>query len=100
MHKSRPGLFFTVSLSLSVMAGASESSPSSASELERLVRPFFESGGRYLQYPGYGKQGHRTIGNLYNTLMHAAGKPQDEFGQLDVNLDASLQRGPLPELLV
>jgi hypothetical protein len=64
---------------------------------DRLTR---QSGGRYLQYPGYGKQGHRTIGNLYNTLMHAAGQPRDEFGQLDVNLDASTQRGPLPELLV
>ncbi len=42
MHKPRPGLFLTVSLSLSVMAGAAESSPSSASELERLVRPFLE----------------------------------------------------------
>ena len=58
------------------------------------------TGGRYLQYPAYGKPGHRTIGNLYNTLMHAAGKPQDEFGRLDVNIDASLQRGPLPELMV
>ncbi len=41
-HKFRPGLFLTVSLSLSVMASASESSPSFASELERLVRPFLE----------------------------------------------------------
>lgn len=56
-------------------------------------------GGRYLQYPGYGKNGHRTIGNLYNTLMHLAGKPQDKFGRLDVNLDAALQHGPLPELI-
>ena len=56
--------------------------------------------GRYLQYPGYGKRGHRTIGSLYSTLMHAAGKPLDEFGRLDVNLDASMQRGPLPELPV
>ena len=56
-------------------------------------------GGRYLQYPSYGKQGHRTIGNLYNTLMLAAGKPQEEFGRLDVNLDLPSQRGPLPELL-
>ncbi len=56
-------------------------------------------GGRYLQYPGYGKQGHRTIGNLYNTLMHLAGKPQDEFGRLDVNLNTATQRGPLSELI-
>lgn len=56
-------------------------------------------GGRYLQYPGYGAEGHRTIANLYNTLMHEAGKPQDQFGRLDVNLTKDLQRGPLPELM-
>ncbi|MDE0860863.1 MAG: DUF1552 domain-containing protein [Akkermansiaceae bacterium] len=55
--------------------------------------------GRYLQYPGYGAEGHRTIANLYNTLMHAVGKPQDQFGRLDVNLAKSLQQGPLPELM-
>ena len=52
-----------------------------------------------MQYLVYGKQGQRTIGNLYNTLMHLAGKPQDEFGRLDVNIDAAVQRRPLPELL-
>jgi hypothetical protein len=56
-------------------------------------------GGRYLQYPGYGSQGQRTIGNLYSTLMHLAGKTQDQFGRLDTNIDTSLQKGPLPELM-
>jgi|TARA_B110000914_G_C15509338_1_gene469952 hypothetical protein len=67
-----------------------------------LECPFILLGGlagRYLQYPGYGTEGHRTIANLYNTLMHAVGKPQDQFGRLDVNLAKGLQRGPLPELL-
>tara|TARA_B110000881_G_C18580847_1_gene521606 strand:- start:1924 stop:2235 length:312 start_codon:yes stop_codon:yes gene_type:complete len=67
-----------------------------------LEWPFILLGGlagRYLQYPGYGTEGHRTIANLYNTLMHAVGKPQDQFGRLDVNLAKGLQRGPLPELL-
>lgn len=54
---------------------------------------------RYLQYPGYGKPGHHTIANFYNTLMYAVGKPQDQFGQTDLNLDAALQKGPLAELL-
>ncbi len=31
--------------------------------------------------------------------MHEAGKPQDQFGRLDVNLTKDLQRGPLPELM-
>jgi|TARA_B110000003_G_scaffold273937_1_gene312659 hypothetical protein len=59
-----------------------------------------QHGGRYLQYPGYQEQGHRTIGNFYNTLMHLAGKPQDQFGRLDASLDTSIQQGPLSELLV
>ena len=54
---------------------------------------------RYLQFPSYGKKGQRTIGNLYNTFMEYAGKPQDQFGRLDLNIDAELQRGPLPELI-
>lgn len=57
------------------------------------------AGGRYLQFPGYGTAGHKTIANFYCTLLHAIGKPQDEFGRLDLNLDAALQRGPLGELL-
>jgi hypothetical protein len=56
-------------------------------------------GGRYLQYPGYGSAGHRTIGNLYSTLMHTIGKPQDTFGRLDSNLPTAIQRGPLAELM-
>jgi hypothetical protein len=59
-----------------------------------------KAGGRYLQYPGYGKRGHRTIGSLYNTLLYAAGNPRDDFGRLDVNIDTSMQRGPLPEFLI
>jgi hypothetical protein len=55
--------------------------------------------GRYLQYPSYGKKGQRTIGNLYNTFMEYAGKPQDQFGRLDLNIDEELQQGPLPELI-
>jgi len=56
-------------------------------------------GGRYLQYPGYGKPGHHTIANFYNTLLHAVGHPRDAFGRLDLNLDKSIQQGPLSELL-
>ena len=55
--------------------------------------------GRYIQYPAYGKPGHHTIANFYNTLAHAAGIDQDTFGQLDMNLDTASQTGPLPELL-
>ncbi|MFT5527334.1 MAG: hypothetical protein ACI9HK_005316 [Pirellulaceae bacterium] len=56
-------------------------------------------GGRYLQYPGYGKPGHHTIANLYNTLMFTASRPHEKFGRFDLNLDEAKQRGPLSELL-
>ena len=57
------------------------------------------AGGRYLQYPGYGKTNHHTIANFYNTLLHVVGQPQDQFGRFDLNLDPATQRGPLAELL-
>ncbi len=56
-------------------------------------------GGQYLQYPGYGKTGHRTIACLYNSLLEAAGQPRDVFGRFDLNLDEDQQKGSLSELL-
>jgi len=54
--------------------------------------------GRYIQVPGYGSSGHRTTAHLYKSLLHAAGMPQDTFGQLDLTLPASIsQSGPLTE---
>lgn len=58
-----------------------------------------KSGGRYLQYPDYGSDGHRTINTLYNTFLHATGKPRNDFGVLDPNLDEHTHRGPLEALL-
>jgi len=59
-----------------------------------------KTGGRYLAYPRYGKQGHRTIGNWLTTVCHAAGLPRDHFGQPDLALSKEIdQLGPLPELL-
>lgn len=53
--------------------------------------------GRYVEYPYYGKKGHKTIGNLYATLLHAAGDKREFFGVKDPNLPDL--DGPLPELL-
>ena len=56
--------------------------------------------GRYIQYPSYQKAGHRTIANLYLTLMQAAGmQTGDHFGQIDANLKDFDLAGPLSELL-
>ncbi|MCP4846421.1 MAG: DUF1552 domain-containing protein [Verrucomicrobiaceae bacterium] len=56
-------------------------------------------GNRYLQYPAYQQAGHHTIANLYNTFMHLAGKPTEQFGRLDNKLPVALQKGPLSQLL-
>ncbi|MDE0767154.1 MAG: DUF1552 domain-containing protein [Opitutaceae bacterium] len=58
-----------------------------------------KSGGRYLQYPDYGTKGHRTINALYNTFLHAAKIQKNDFGHMDPNLDESMHRGPLSEML-
>lgn len=54
--------------------------------------------GRYLDYPGYGRKGHRTTANLYLTLLHLAGAGRDAFGRPDPNLKDLDQTGPLAEL--
>lgn len=59
-----------------------------------------KSTGRYLQYPDYGKQGHRTIGNFLTTIVQAAGLPDKHFGHFDVALSDFDQEGPLYELIV
>ena len=58
-----------------------------------------KTSGRYLCYPKYGNRGHRTIANLYTTLLHAAGAPRDHFGLEDPKLRDLDQEGPLQELL-
>jgi hypothetical protein len=55
--------------------------------------------GRYIDYPGYGKPGHRTTANMYLTLLHLAGAPRDSFGIADAGLKDLNQHGPLDELL-
>lgn len=56
-------------------------------------------GGRYLQFPRYGGPQHKTMANLYCSLLHAAGQPRDKFGVADPGLKDGDQTGPLPELL-
>lgn len=57
-------------------------------------------GGRYLQLPFYGATKHRTLSNLYLTLLEAVGRPRDRFGVPDTGLRGIDQRGVIPELLV
>jgi hypothetical protein len=55
--------------------------------------------GQYIEYPKYKDKGHRTLGNLYLSLMHAAGMNAPKtFGQLDGSLRHLDLTGPLEEL--
>jgi|694.fasta_scaffold41816_4 hypothetical protein len=58
-----------------------------------------QAGGRYLEYPRYGRAGHRGLACLYSTLLHACGAKADRFGELDRELDEAMQTGPLGEVL-
>lgn len=55
--------------------------------------------GRYLQFPAYGTNRHRTTANLYCTLLHAVGRPRDKFGLADPGLRDLDQTGAVSELL-
>lgn len=57
--------------------------------------------GRYLQYPKYGADGHKTIGNWWTTLLNAFGNPVEHYGNLDLNLKKNgvAQTGALNELM-
>ncbi len=56
--------------------------------------------GRYLEFPKYGTKGHRTVGNLYLSLMQAAGmRTSETFGQMDAMLKDLDLKGPLRELM-
>jgi hypothetical protein len=55
--------------------------------------------GRYVDYPAYGYQGHRTTANMYVTLLQLAGSNRDSFGMPDPGLKDFDQHGPLVELL-
>lgn len=58
-----------------------------------------KTSGRYLEFPRYHAPQHRTMANLYCTLLHAVGKPRDAFGIPDVGLKGINQTGVVGELL-
>ena len=63
------------------------------------LRGRLKTAGRFLQLPAYGAKGHRTLANLYLTLLHAVGKPRDRFGVSDPGLKDVDQSGAIDELL-
>ena len=57
-------------------------------------------GNRYLRYPWYGKQGHRTINSLYLSMLQAVGDDAKSFGMKDSAILDLDQDGPLAEIMV
>jgi len=56
-------------------------------------------GGRYVEYPYWGKKGHKTIGNLYASLLHSIGDRREFFGVKEPMLAKEIDiNGPLAEL--
>jgi hypothetical protein len=58
-----------------------------------------KTAGRYLEFPGYNKPGHRTLGNFYLSLLHAVGDKRKSFGEPDRELKDIDTAGPLSEIL-
>jgi hypothetical protein len=42
---------------------------------------------------------NRTVRNFYLALLHAVGDKRESFGELDLQMPAAAQAGPLTELL-
>ncbi len=53
---------------------------------------------RYMRLPYWGKEGHKTLGNLYTTILNAYGNPIKHYGDLDVGLKIE-QTGPIKQFL-
>lgn len=53
--------------------------------------------GRYMRLPFWGKEGHKTIGNWFTTILNVYGNPIKHFGDLDLALNKRLsdQSGPI-----
>lgn len=58
--------------------------------------------GRYIRLPFWGKEGHKTIGNWFTTILNAYGNPIKHFGDLDLGLNKYTldQTGPIERFLV
>ncbi len=55
----------------------------------------------YIRLPSYGDAGHKTLGNLYTTLLNAHGNPVKHFGDPDPGLArfGIDQTGPIKQFL-
>lgn len=55
-------------------------------------------GSRYVRLPYWGKEGHKTLGNFYTTILNAYGNPIKHYGDPDLSLKIE-QTGPIKQFL-
>ena len=55
-------------------------------------------GQRYIRLPGYAREGHKTLGNWYTTLLNAYGNSVDHCSAFDVGRTID-QKGPIQQFL-
>ncbi len=58
-----------------------------------------KTAGRFLQFPGYNKPGHRTMSNFFLALLHGVGDKREKFGEPDRELQDIDTAGPLAEIM-
>jgi len=58
--------------------------------------------GQYVRLPYHGKEGHKTLGSWYTTLLNAYGNPIAHYGDLDVEMSRLKldQLGAIKQLMV
>ena len=58
-------------------------------------------GRRYIRLPKYGQEGHKTLGNMWTTVLNAYGNPVEHYGAPDTGLDkfGINQKGAIPQFL-
>ncbi len=56
----------------------------------------FKTDGRSVTYPKAGHANNRQISNVFNSMLHGAGEPTDDFGH--ANPDSRIAEGPLAEI--
>lgn len=57
--------------------------------------------GRYIRFPGYGQNNHKTIGNWWTSVLNAYGDPIEHYGDFDPGLmkGGLDQKGPIPDII-
>jgi hypothetical protein len=55
--------------------------------------------GKYIRLPHYGKEGHKTLGNWYTSILNAYGNPIEHYGAIDTGLAHMNQKGAIKQFL-